>query len=79
MSLIQQYKFLRKEVEQAYNDKINTDRVRDFNTQTLDLKGANPNIKLYPHQNAGVWRGVQEQAIMLMLVVEKHLWEQQWL
>lgn len=55
---------LRKEVEQAYNDKINTDRVRDFNTQTLDLKGANPNIKLYPHQNAGVWRGVQEQATL---------------
>ena len=55
---------LRKEIEQAYNDKINTDRVRDFNTQTLDLKGANPNIKLYPHQNAGVWRGVQEQATL---------------
>ena len=73
MSLTQQYKFLRfvlsnedlrKEVEQAYNDKINTDRVRDFNTQTLDLKEANPNIKLYPHQNAGVWRGVQEQATL---------------
>lgn len=55
---------LRQEVEQAYNDKINTDRARNFNTQTLDLKGANPNIKLYPHQNAGVWRGVQEQATL---------------
>lgn len=73
MNFTQQYKFLRfvlsneylrKEVEQAYNDKINTDRVRDFNTQTLDLKGANPNIKLYPHQNAGVWRGVQKQATL---------------
>ena len=45
MNFTQQYKFLRfvlsneylrKEVEQAYNDKINTNRVRDFNTQTLD-------------------------------------------
>ena len=47
----------------TYNDTYNNLRPRLFDGSHLDFPGMNQTIKLRPHQNDAVWRGMSSAAI----------------
>lgn len=50
----------RRELEDFYNNKFNTNRPPVYDGSHLTLSGANPAITLRPHQKNAIWRGIQE-------------------
>ena len=52
-----------------YNDEYNAVRLQDFDGSHLTLPGANPLIKLRPHQKNGIWRALQAGNTLLGHVV----------
>jgi N12 class adenine-specific DNA methylase len=47
------------ELVRLYNDRFNTDRLRQYNGEHLTFPGMNPGITLKPHQKDAVWRAMQ--------------------
>ncbi len=56
-------------LERLYNDGYNTDRRRQYDGEHLTLPGSSPAVSLRQHQKSGVWRGIQEQNLLLDHVV----------
>jgi N12 class adenine-specific DNA methylase len=59
----------RDRLARLYNDKFNTDRVREFNGSHLTLPGTNPSITLTPNKKHSVWRMIQSKSTLLDHVV----------
>ncbi len=59
----------RNTLERIYNDGYNTNRRRTYDGSHLTLPGSSPAIELRQHQKNGVWRGIQEPALLLDHVV----------
>jgi len=57
-----------KQVVQDFNDRFNTDKLREVNGSHLPdtFPGMNINIKLAPHQKDAVWRAITSKAPVLL-------------
>ena len=58
-----------KSLSRLYNDEFNAVRLREYDGSHLALPGANPLIKLRPHQKNGIWRALQAGNTLLNHVV----------
>jgi N12 class adenine-specific DNA methylase len=54
---------------ERFNDMLNGDIAREYSGEHLTFPGLNPDISLYSHQKAGVWRILQDGRAILAHVV----------
>ncbi len=60
----------REAIEEAFNEQVNIFVVPRYDGSHIELlPGANPQIRLYPHQKDAIWRIVQERRALLAHVV----------
>ncbi|MDR1045912.1 MAG: helicase, partial [Candidatus Adiutrix sp.] len=55
----------RENLARLYNDRFNTNVPRKYDGSHLTLPGSSLNITLRPHQKDAIWRGIQDQNMMV--------------